>query len=460
MQILQKQKKSLRKLVILIKSSSSKSLNNRGSGARCVEMPLLCVPGLYYNNFMKMGNTNTVYANVKTHEFGMNCLKGIFGIILTAILILCIRTVLKNALPVEEDTAAKSNVSDNRINLENFGPASWEDILNLRMKEGLSPKDILDNAVIRTAKNPTAGLDNYEKEPVYPLPGSETLKDTVSVDKGIAENTGDTAVIPPHGKDEENNASPALSFNGSLDTVYCVGSTVELEGIEIYMDGRSIPLTDCVIGPADTSTPGGKTVTVSYEGKSVDIPFQVEEYTAVLHGNGGNVGQASVSLWNYVMDESAVETPRRLGKEFDRWYKDADCTVPFTGAVPGEVVTDIYAGWKEFKNFACDDESYITGYPGGPASILNAVLNIPHHADCIGIRSGAFSSLGKEVQDVYIPANITYIPPDAFDTLVYLMFIYVEPSNPVYYSDGMGIVYRKDTNEMVLYPRGNPELTF
>ena len=54
--------------------------------------------------------------------------------------------------------------------------------------------------------------------------------------------------------------------------------------------------------------------------------------------------------------------------------------------------------------------------------------------------------------EVYIPSNITYIAPGAFDHLHLLMFIEVAEDNPAYYSED-GILYAAD-GEIIAYPGG------
>ena len=54
--------------------------------------------------------------------------------------------------------------------------------------------------------------------------------------------------------------------------------------------------------------------------------------------------------------------------------------------------------------------------------------------------------------EVYIHTNITYIAPETFDYLRFLMYIEVAPGNPNYYSED-GILY-SSSGELVAYPNG------
>ena len=243
---------------------------------------------------------------------------------------------------------------------------------------------------------------------------------------------------------------PALSYNGSLDTVYCAGSTIDLNGLEIVLDEKIIPLEECVIEGVDTTVAGKFSVKITYGEYYVEIPYTVEDYTVILHGAGE---ERTCSLVNYELDINAVGTPARLGKVFTGWYRDEACTVPFVTALPGEVMLDLYAGWSDFDKYVCDDAGYITGYTGFFGSITDGLLNLPAHPSCVGVRANAFAALEEFVTDIYIPANITQIENGAFDSLPYVFYIYVHPDNPVYSSEN-GILYTKDMSSVVAYPSG------
>lgn len=87
-----------------------------------------------------------------------------------------------------------------------------------------------------------------------------------------------------------------------------------------------------------------------------------------------------------------------------------------------------------------DVDGRIVGYDG--ITVTDGVLNIPADSRCTAIAGGAFTSLGSEVFEVYIPANIVDISDSAFDGLSELFYIEVHPDNPVYGSSN-GELYRK-----------------
>ena len=175
-----------------------------------------------------------------------------------------------------------------------------------------------------------------------------------------------------------------------------------------------------------------------------------------VYGNGGTPEIMNVSVESELFTADMLEVPRRLGKIFNGWYVDENCTVPFDGNITGIESLSLYAGWKEFPGFVCDESGYIINCMGSMEAVLDGVLLIPVSEDCVGIAAGAFDEVAGEVFEIYIPSNITYIAPGAFDNMYNLMHIEVGRDNPAYYSEG-GAVYAKDGTE-VAYPPGLPRI--
>ncbi|WP_147629831.1 InlB B-repeat-containing protein [Dorea sp. D27] len=171
-----------------------------------------------------------------------------------------------------------------------------------------------------------------------------------------------------------------------------------------------------------------------------------------FHGNGGTLSVAEMTLDEYYLDISTVAEPRRLGKVFDGWYTDPSCTVPFTGIESGQAEVHLYAGWKEFPTYICDDRGYITGYTDADAVADDATIILPTSPDCLGVEAGAFAGLEDLIFDFYIPPNIVYIAPGVLESFPNLMYIEVADGNPAYYSDG-GILYKAD-GTLYVFPAG------
>lgn len=92
------------------------------------------------------------------------------------------------------------------------------------------------------------------------------------------------------------------------------------------------------------------------------------------------------------------------------------------------------------KGFLLDASGKITGCQN--VLVIDGVLCLPSDIRCTGVAAGTLASLGTEIYEIYIPANIAAIEEGAFDGLPELIFIEVHPDNPVYESRE-GILCRK-----------------
>lgn len=186
--------------------------------------------------------------------------------------------------------------------------------------------------------------------------------------------------------------------------------------------------------------------TIPGEDQAIPIPTVL---TIHLHGNGGT---PEMTTFAEPVDALAPETwsvPFRLGKVFDGWYLDAECTIPFSGVEEGAEQLELYAGWKELTGFVSDDAGHITSC-AAEGVIQDGILALPSDAVCTGIESGALTAVADQVTEIYIPSNITYIEEGAFENLPNLMYIETAAGNPNYYSEG-GILYTV-AGEMVACP--------
>lgn len=93
-----------------------------------------------------------------------------------------------------------------------------------------------------------------------------------------------------------------------------------------------------------------------------------------------------------------------------------------------------------YGGFLCSASGMIIGCPD--IVITDGVLRLPSGTECTGVAAGALDSLGLEVYEVYIPANIVRIEDGALDGLTELFYIQVHPDNPVYQSNN-GILSKK-----------------
>ena len=170
------------------------------------------------------------------------------------------------------------------------------------------------------------------------------------------------------------------------------------------------------------------------------------------YGNGGVPEVAEISVDPAAFTLEALETPARLGKLFDGWYVDAECSIPFFGLEEGCKDLELYAGWREFPGFQSNDLGHIVGCTGSIEAVFDGFLCLPGYENCVGIEKGAFDGMEEDVFELYIPANIMYIGEGAFENLTNLMFIEVSQDNPVFYSE-KGVAYYND-GTVAAYPEG------
>ena len=190
------------------------------------------------------------------------------------------------------------------------------------------------------------------------------------------------------------------------------------------------------------------TVTVPSENAGVgemENPTTEENGTPILwevtcYGNGGFPAAASYSFDADSFTENDLAVPVYEGKIFTGWYMDEACTIPFDRAEGEKRKLTLYAGWKP-ETYMLSDRGYLIDC--GPEMVSDGLLLLPSDGSCTGVEAHAFDKLAQMVEEIYIPANITYIAPEAFENLANLIYIEVAPDNPVYYSEN-GELYTKD----------------
>ena len=122
-------------------------------------------------------------------------------------------------------------------------------------------------------------------------------------------------------------------------------------------------------------------------------------------------------------------------------------TVPDVSDDTEEAVPDC----REIKGFLVDESGFICGYQDVSVADIG-ILVFPSNVECTGIRSQAFSGLEDLCVEIFIPANVTHIEAGAFEELSNLIYIEVNPDNPVYYSE-YGVLYNRN-GDLVCVPGG------
>lgn len=108
-------------------------------------------------------------------------------------------------------------------------------------------------------------------------------------------------------------------------------------------------------------------------------------------------------------------------------------------------------------NFAVNQAGIIEKCIDPYAASVDDTIILPTDKRCTGIGIEAFTDIIEvsEVMEVYIPANIIYIEPEAFGGLNSLVYIEVAEENPEYRSVE-GVLYDREGN-VVVYPAGRRE---
>jgi len=241
---------------------------------------------------------------------------------------------------------------------------------------------------------------------------------------------------------QEEKTLVGLSYMGGMEKLYCVGATdLRPEKCMVdacYSDGSRRRLSPLMMQMEGFSAEkaGSFQGKISFEGKSVRIPYEVADFQVVLHPNGGACagGKGAVChLYNYTMEQAAV--PERTGYVFDGWYLEEELLAavqfPFQAS---EQVTHLYAGWKR------QETSYVSE---------NGILRLPEN--CTAIGKGEFSHVEGKVEELYVGAGILEIEPGAFLGLRDLSYIDVDWKNPVYTTMNCSL-YTKDGKCLIASP--------
>lgn len=88
-----------------------------------------------------------------------------------------------------------------------------------------------------------------------------------------------------------------------------------------------------------------------------------------------------------------------------------------------------------YSGFILSESGTLTGCVKAECNLQDGLLILPTNKKCTGIDIGTFDGIEKDIYELFIPSNITYIAPGALDSLQNLMFIQVMDGNPAYYSE-------------------------
>lgn len=197
--------------------------------------------------------------------------------------------------------------------------------------------------------------------------------------------------------------------------------------------------SDTVTPPSTDATIVSPNNTVTEEAKTPVL------WEVTCYGNGGAPASASYSFDGDSFAGNDLAVPTYEGKIFTGWYEDEACTIPFEQAKGEKRKLSLYAGWKT-EGYALSARGYLMDC--GPEMVSDGLLLLPSDGTCTGVEAHAFDKLAQMIEEIYIPANITYIASGVFENLTNLVYIEVSPDNPVYYSVN-GELYTKDGDNLV-----------
>lgn len=234
----------------------------------------------------------------------------------------------------------------------------------------------------------------------------------------------------------------ALSYKGGFRERYCVGATdMKVEEILIYAqysDGSSSRVSPLLFQTEGFSAeePGNFQGKISFQGVSVMVPYEVVDFQAVLHLNGGaciGTRENVYHLYDYTLE--SVEPPQRTGYAFDGWFLEEELITaaefPFYAS---EQISHLYAGWKKYETSYTSEDG---------------ILILPDSCTAVGER--AFSNAEGIVEEVYVGAGVSEIAPGAFFGLDDLSYIDVDWKNSHYTTINCGL-YTKDGKRLEAYP--------
>lgn len=271
--------------------------------------------------------------------------------------------------------------------------------------------------------------------------------------KTMAEST---VITTGESKSIENVYVVNVECSTQLRQDYCVGSTEAVPALYleyVMSDGSRIKLeeSEYTADVLDTSSPGLKMLSVHCGEHVIELPYQVVDYVAVLHLNGGNYEMESLSAYDYKAELPG--NPMKIGFGKGKWYLDEACTQPLEETIlifqPGQTQMNLYAGYEVLGNFLLDEEGYVVGYEG----VMTKSMMLPEY--CVGVRKDAFINVDTSpVRYVYIPANVIDLEPGAFNGMTKIKdYLVISEENPVYCSIN-GMVMSKDKSILYVYPSG------
>lgn len=238
---------------------------------------------------------------------------------------------------------------------------------------------------------------------------------------------------------------PVRIFCGEeIKEQYCVGASdlkPELWPVyAAYSDGsirRLSPLMYSAEG-FSSAVPGRFQGVIRWQDLSVEVPYEVVDFQAILHLNGGacvgNSGNVRC-LSDYILEK--IDPPQRTGYTFEGWYLDEELTRNAVFPLHAEEAEiHLYAAWK------LREMSY---------EVENGVLMVPD--GCFLLVEREFARMAAGVEEIYVGAQVETVEPGAFLGVDTLRYIDVDWKNSRYTTLNCSL-YTKDGKCLVASPNG------
>lgn len=276
---------------------------------------------------------------------------------------------------------------------------------------------------------------------------------------GEAVGSFESLPVPYVKKDAGNNAALKKTETAESPVIVRAADTVKNDTPKAAKPEITVT-SEITVTPVITA-PDSKeieiTVKDSEENNAEVIEDEEKEIGVIKPITGGTEitseapGNSKVKVITPVIEETdSTETGAPVTGETDMKEGDPDYSEDKTAAGSTDISetetdSDIHEA-TVLSGFVLDAEGYITGVESD-VDVTDGILVIPIDSGCVGIRKGALSDLGDSVYELYVPANIRDIEPDAFAGLVSLLYIEVAEENPCYYSMN-GILYSAADEEV------------
>ena len=149
--------------------------------------------------------------------------------------------------------------------------------------------------------------------------------------------------------------------------------------------------------------------------------WTINQYTMSFDSGNGEAVDPIIADYNSVI--VTPDEPLYDGHDFDDWYEDSDCTIPYVfTTMPSSNIT-VYVGWICYLTYdftdGNEDEIIITGYVDGLAPFDVRIPSLINDLPVVSIADNSFSDFydfetHTGLTSMFIPDSVTSIGESAF----------------------------------------------